>query len=247
MEIKEMLEIQSQFKELKLAIDELAKSKIVRPEPNRSENITELATALAKAQSEMPSAGLNKTNPYFKSSYADLESIINASRPCLTKNGLSVTQQIIHQEDGQSTLLTTLWHNSGQWIGSKVRIVPPKNDIQTISSYVTYQKRICYAALIGVVTGDDDDDGEIAVAPAREVFAKGVALNTKYNPKENVSEVITKEQLEELSYELAEYPDICEMVLDGLKIQSLADMPKAKFMASLGRIRAIKLERNGNK
>ena len=209
--------------------------------------IKDLAISLAKAQSEMPSAGLNKTNPYFKSSYADLESIVGASRPYLTKNGLSVTQQIIHQEDGQSVLYTTLWHISGQWLGSKVRIVPPKNDIQTISSYITYQKRICYAALVGVVTGDDDDDGETAVATTRDTFAKGVALNTKYNPKEEVSEVVTKEQPSELEYELSEYPDICEMVLDGLKIQSLADMPKAKFLASCKRIREIKNERNGKK
>jgi len=247
MEIKEMLEIQSQFKELKLAIEEVLKSKIVQPEANRSVEIKDLATSLAKAQSEFENAETNKSNPYFKSAYADLSSIVSAARPSLTKNGLSVTQQIIHQDDGQLILYTTLWHVSGQWIQSKLRIVPVKNDVQSVSSAVTYQKRMCYAALIGVTVGDNDDDGEAAVATTRDTFAKGVALNTKYNPKENTIEVITVEQRQEAEYELAEYPDICEMVLDGLKIQSLADMPKAKFQVSMNRIRAIKNERNGNK
>lgn len=212
-----------------------------------STEIKDLSTALAKAQGEIEVAALNRQNPYFKSRYADLMSIVNAARPSLAKYGLSVVQDIITHDDGQSVLHTILLHSSGQWIESRMRIVPPKNDIQTISSYSTYLKRLTYASLIGVVTGDEDDDGEIAVATERETFAKGTALNTKYNPKEQSPEVITKEQLEEAEYELQEYPDIAEMVLDGLRIQSLADMPKAKFLVSMNRIREIKNLRNGNK
>jgi hypothetical protein len=78
----------------------------------------------------------------------------------------------------------------------------------------------------------------------REVKSKGVAINAKYDPRDVTKETITKEQLNELEYELAEYPDIAEMVLDGLKIQSLADIPKSKFQVSATRIREIKRIRN---
>lgn len=247
MESLELIKIQDMLNKLSESITGMFQSKNVQPEPNQSVEIKDLAGALAKAQAEMPVANLNKTNPYFKSAYADMHSIVAASRPALTKNGLSVTQAIIHADDGSSILYTTLRHVTGQWLQSKVRIVPPKNDIQTISSYTTYMKRMCYASLIGVVTGDEDDDGETAVATSREVFAKGTALNTKYNPKEEIAEVVSKDQLAELEYELAEYPDICEMVLDGLKIQSLADVPRSKFRASIERIRSIKNARNGVK
>ena len=57
-----------------------------------SPQIDQLATALAKAQSEMAVAAKNQKNPFFKSSYADFEAIINASRPSLCKYGLSVVQ-----------------------------------------------------------------------------------------------------------------------------------------------------------
>lgn len=142
-----------------------------------SPEIDQLATALAKAQGEMNIAGKNQKNPFFKSSYADFQAIIQASRPALCKYGLSVVQPpFIYEESepnstvqlGSSYLVTILMHSSGQWIKSKARHNPPKNDIQSLSSYNTYLKRMCYSSLIGVVTGDDDDDdGEAAVSHTR--------------------------------------------------------------------------------
>jgi len=213
---------------------------------HKQEDLKDLFTALAKAQGEMDEARLSSENPYFKSKYADLSEIVRASRPALTKYGLSVVQQITITDDGQSILNTRLCHSSGQSIGTQLRILPPKSDIQSFGSYLAYLRRYAYASLICVTTGDDDD-GERAMVDARQGVAKGTALNTKYNPKEETYDTITKEQLEELEYELTEYPDIAEQVLDGLKIQSLADMPKSKFLVSTKRIREIKNLRNGIK
>lgn len=250
MESVELLKILAEFKELREDLasyrqdcNSLRKGQI----SYRSEEIKELAAALAKAQSEMNLAEINKVNPYFKSKYADLKSIVYSARPSLSKYGLSVAQDLLTYEDGSTMLHTVLLHSSGQWMESRMRIVPPKNDIQTISSYITYIKRITYAALVGVVTGEDDDDGEIAMVESREAMAKGTTLNTKYNPKEVSPEVISRDQLDELHYELAEYPDIAELVLEGLKLNSIADMPKSKYMASITRIREIKNLRNGGK
>lgn len=210
-------------------------------------DLKELYTALSKAQNEFNIAALNKSNPYFKSSYADMMSVVQASRPALSKYGLAVTQQILKNDDGQLILHTILTHSSGQYIETQMPITPSKNDIQSINSYITYIKRITYTSLVGVVTGEDDDDGEAAVSTERETYAKGVALNTKYNPREQVSETISKDQLDILEQELAEYPDIASQVLEGLKLMSLADMPKSKFAAALNRVRDIKNMRNGVK
>lgn len=249
MELNLFAHISSLFESLSKKVDTLAETKKIAPVPLKSLKLDQLGIALAKAQAEMPIAELNKNNPYFKSSYADLKSIVVASRPSLTKYGLSITQNLFDDEDNSSWIETMLLHGaSDQWICSRKRVVPAKNDIQTISSHTTYLKRLCYAALIGVVTGDEDDDGEQAALPYREIQNKGVALNTKYNPKEVSPEVITKEQLDELQYELTQYPDIAEMVMDGLKINSISDMPKSKFMAAVTRIREIKnLRNNGPK
>ena len=243
METIELIKIQDMLNDFSKQIQSLEKQINLQPEANSSAEIKELAAALAKAQAEFNVAEENKNNPYFKSAYADLMSVVQASRPALTKNGLSVLQMIIDADDGK-WLITKLMHNSGEWVQSKVRIIPPKNDVQSISSTITYMKRMCYTSLVGVVVGEEDDDGEAAVATSREVFAKGTALNTKYNPREESPEVITADQLDELNMELAEYPDIAEMILTGLKIQNLADVPKPKFHAAMKRVREIKALRN---
>lgn len=212
---------------------------------NRSSDLKDLFCALAKAQSEMQMADTNSENPYFKSKYADLGEIIRASRPSLTKNGLSVLQQIITNDDGQSILHTILAHSSGQWIASKMRITPPKADIQSLGSYLTYIARYSYSRLVCIGIGENDDDGEVAMVEARQILAKGPSI--KYNPKDQSMDVITKEQLEELEYELGEYPDLAEEIMDKMRIRSLADLPKNKFMISMQRIREIKLARQGLK
>jgi len=213
--------------------------------PSCSAELSELYTALAKAQSEMEVAELNGENPYFKSRYADLSSVVMASRPHLTKNGLSVIQQIIPTSDGQNILHTRLCHASGQWVESRMRVVPPKNDIQTLGSYLTYLRRYTYAAIVGCVTGDEDDDGEVAMADTRATKVKGTEVSRKYDPKQQSYETITKEQIEELEYELQDYHDLAEEILSGLRIQCLADMPKSKFLVSIKRVREIKQAREG--
>lgn len=231
---------------LSAKIDKIsAQALIASPEQQyRSTELKDLFAAMAKAQGEMQSASLNKQNPYFKSRYADFAEIVRASRPALTKHGLAVFQEIKITDDGQSVLHTLLSHASGQWIESRMKIIPPKNDIQSISSYVTYLKRLSYASLIGVAVGDEDDDGEIAMANARQIIAKGPS--NSYNPKEQSYETITKEQLEELEYELSDIPDYVEEILDGFKLQSLADLPKTKYHVTVNRVRQIKGIRNGS-
>jgi hypothetical protein len=215
--------------------------------PNESSDLKELFTALAKAQAEMKIAGLSSENPFFKSRYADLADIVRASRPALTKYGLSVIHQILPNEDGASMLHCILCHSSGQFIRTTMRILPVKNDIQSLGSCITYLKRYTYMAICGVICSDDDDDGELVMSSVREDMKKGTSLTMKYNPKDESHVTITKEQLDELEYELSEYTDITEMVLNGLKIHALADMPKSKFITAINRIREIKDSRNNPK
>jgi len=247
METEEILFMKDSFNDIEMRLDDLFQliKEKTKERATQSDDLNELATALAKAQSEIEVAGRKETNPFFKSKYADLAELIKVSRPALTKNGLAVMQQITTDMDAMTWLHTLLVHTSGQWIETRMRVIPVKNDVQSFGSCITYLRRYCYAALINIAVADEDDDGEAAVYDNRNVVAKGTALNTKYNPKENVQETITKEQREELEYELTNYPDIAEMIIDGFKIRSIADMPKGKFMAAVLRVREIKQAREG--
>ena len=132
----------------------------------KSEQIGELAAALAKAQGAMTVAQKNATNPHFKSRFADFESIWDAIRKPLAANGLAVVQQV-RLVDGALVLDTTLMHASGQWVTSEYPVVPTQNTPQGLGSALTYAKRYALSALVGVVTGEGDDDGQAASAPVK--------------------------------------------------------------------------------
>jgi hypothetical protein len=126
----------------------------------QSPEVKELFAAVSKVQSELRGAKKDSANPFFKSSYADLEACWEAARPVLAKHNLSVIQTMDHT-DGQDFLLTTLGHTSGQWITSKLRLMPEKQNPQALGSAITYNRRYAFAAIIGLI--QTDDDGEAAM------------------------------------------------------------------------------------
>lgn len=129
----------------------------------QSESLKELFTALSKAQAEFKVAERDAENPYFKSKYADFESIVSSCRPALSKNGLSFIQITSIKDDKSLILITRLCHLSGEYIESEYPIEPVKRDPQALGSALTYAKRYSLAALIGVVTSEEDDDAEAAM------------------------------------------------------------------------------------
>ncbi len=209
----------------------------------RSAKISDLCGALAKAQAEFKTACRTKENKYFKSQYEDLVAIVDASRPALTKNGLSVIQQIKQKEDGASMLHTILMHSSGQWVETRTRISPPKQDIQTLMSYTNCIKRLAYASLVGVVAANEDDDGFVADIHYRESFTKG--LESKFKPGDQKYEVVSRERREELEYELSDpvMEDYLDEILNYFKIQSLADLPADQYNYTRKRLMDIKIAR----
>jgi hypothetical protein len=122
-----------------------------------------IATALLKAQSEMSNAKKGATNPFFKSKYADLNSIREAVIPTLNANGITVLQPIVHV-DGKNFVKTILLHETGEMLESLTEIVYNKiNDAQAQGSGISYARR--YSLQSFVCVGADDDDGNKAVEP----------------------------------------------------------------------------------
>lgn len=121
----------------------------------KSNQIDQLAEALAKAQSELEGAKKESTNPFFKSSYADLHAVIKSAFPYLSKHGLSVSQgnEII---PNAICVTTTLMHSSGQWLRSKVKLPLSKVDAQGVGAAITYGRRYGLSAIVGIAQYDDD-------------------------------------------------------------------------------------------
>lgn len=133
---------------------------------NKSDNINELASALAKAQGAMRFAIKDANNPFFKSKYADLSSVVEAIRDALASNGLSYMQHLHHSEKHEVCVETVILHSSGQWISCGTVAIPVnKNDAQGFGSALTYARRYSLSAAVGVVADDDDGNAAAAASP----------------------------------------------------------------------------------
>lgn len=132
-----------------------------------SEQISELAAALSKAQAAMKGAVKDAENPHFRSRYADLASVREACWKALTDNGLSVVQspRLVHGGDGAGWIVeveTRLLHASGQFIADVAATPIAKADAQGVGSATTYLRRYALAAFAGIAP--EDDDGNAASA-----------------------------------------------------------------------------------
>lgn len=132
-----------------------------------------IAQALVKAQSEMGNAVKDSTNPFFKSKYADLNSIREACLPALNKHGIAVLQPTVHI-DGKNFVRTVLLHESGEMFESLTEIIYNKqNDAQAQGSGISYARRYGLQSLVNI--GAEDDDGNKAVEPAKKKVEEPLA------------------------------------------------------------------------
>jgi ERF superfamily len=130
-----------------------------------SSSITALATALAKAQGQLEGAKKDTANPFFKSKYADLSSVVDAIKAAFPPNGLSYVQTIVTTEHGVG-VETILMHESGEWIGGDAFSIPVnKADAQGFGSALTYARRYSLSAICGVKAEDDDGNAATAARP----------------------------------------------------------------------------------
>jgi hypothetical protein len=126
--------------------------------------VSELAKALAAAQSEFPTIERSrevkvqtKTGGSYTFAYAPLDAILNAVRPVLTKNGLAVSQ-LLANVNGAPALKTMLLHEGGELLQDSCPL--PTNgstSAQEFGSLVTYMRRYALVAILGIATEEDDD------------------------------------------------------------------------------------------
>jgi len=235
------------IKKLAVEVSLLRKNQVKKttiPLQLSSEKVDELYGALAKAQGEFTVAQKDKDGVSFKSGgvvkYADLAGVFAAARAALSKHELAVIQAINVDEDGDYYLHSTLTHSSGQWIRSVVRLVPSRNDIHGLASTITYMRRYTFSALVGVVVEDEDDDGAEAMKEQKKNYEEGVEVNhnMKNKRKPNYT-TVTSEQLDELKYEIGDFKDIAQGIMETYDIAALALLPKDAFRSVIRQVRNI--------
>lgn len=120
-----------------------------------SEAVDKIFPAIVQLHHDVKPATKDSVNPHFKSKYADLSSIDEATKEPLYKNGLAVYQSPFTLGN-TAGVESTLLHTSGQFVRGRLALPVSKSDPQAIGSAITYARRYSKAAICGVTTEDDD-------------------------------------------------------------------------------------------
>ena len=162
--------------------------------------MSNIAAALVKAQRAFGPALKDKTNPAFRSKYADLGACIDAVIDALNANGITLMQRT-HPDDKGVTVETVLLHESGEsWSSGTLHVPAQKQDPQGYGSALTYARRYSLMTACGIAP--EDDDGNAA------------SRNKPPEPKTGMSPSVIADWLNVL--EQCADDELAGMVRDGL-------------------------------
>lgn len=139
-------------------------------QPAQPQSKARIAAALAKAQGAFEKVEKNRTATVpmksggkYSYKYADLADVMAACRKALLENSLALVQGIEFDDvSRRGELVTTLWHESGEYLVSRIPLVEAQGSgPQALGSTLTYLRRYGACALLGIVA-EEDDDAELA-------------------------------------------------------------------------------------
>lgn len=186
---------------------------------NTSCTIKNLASALCKAQEEMGGAVKESKNPFFKSDYADLTSVIKAIKEPFANNGLSYTQFPTNDE-GRIGVVTMLMHESGEYLEHSYTLPTTKADPQSAGSAITYARRYALQSIAGIPTADDD------------------AESAMIRNNQSKTAVMSPEQAAEIKALLAEHGVDVKVFLQHFKTSSVDKMLAIHYSKAVSALKA---------
>ena len=96
----------------------------------------------------------DSVNPYYKSKYADINSLLDVVKPVLNEIGLTVVQPL-EVRDNKSVLVTKIFDDDKLVLESSI-IIPDNNDPQKMGSAITYYRRYSLQSMLLLEAEDDD-------------------------------------------------------------------------------------------
>ena len=183
-----------------------------------SQELQQLAEALAKAQAELSPVPFDSNNPFYKSRYASLSAVIAEVRKVLPQHGLSIVQTpTSHMEFGifYVGVETMLIHDSGEWIKSTVSVpvvatelievftkrfnkdgdayYASPNILQEAGKIITYLRRYGIVSIL-MLSAEEDIDGNEPVQQVQPAVRKVEAKKSVSEKKADEKVVDDKKQ-----------------------------------------------------
>ncbi len=147
-----------------------------------------LFEALARFQAHLPQIGKGNTAQVrsdkgnYSYKYADLADVSEAVLPRLGALGLAFTAKPT-LADGHFVLAYSLVHVSGEREDG-IYMLPSSGTPQQIGSAITYARRYCLCAAVGVAPAEDDDDAAAAQTVTRQSAGDAWENSTPAPPRQ---------------------------------------------------------------
>lgn len=166
-----------------------------------SESIAKLSQALIQFHQKCPKIPKASRNPFLKSKYADLSTILDLVQPVLNECQLVVSQHPT-PDYGLTTIIS---HASGEWMRSEYKMQPLESVVeksrgdapavkavtpQSIGVIITYQRRYALGAILALNIDDDNDGHQDTASTNGKPETKAAA--PQKTPQELMAEAAAK-------------------------------------------------------
>jgi hypothetical protein len=157
----------------------------------------ELPKALSAVKKEMnTTVAKDATNPHFRKKYSTLDASLDAASKILGSHGLAVVQM-----PTDDILYTMMTHSSGEYIRFAYKMEIKEKTAQGRGSALTYARRYCYQAMVGLAPGDDDDGEKAMERNEEKKEEKPKSTRSKASSKSSEQEKEKKEKEKQVNKE----------------------------------------------
>lgn len=165
-----------------------------------------LSQKLFNLQQEIGAISKDASNPFYKSKYFDINSLIKQLQPLLKKNRLLLTQPLLG-----NTVETKITCIDSEQVAVSILELPQLADPQKLGSCITYYRRYTLGSLLGLQAEDDDGNAASGKAPQAEKawlnantpeYSKAIeylqgggdltAIKTKYKLSKKIEDELSK-------------------------------------------------------
>ncbi len=142
---------------------------------------------ILKIQNEIGKLSKDKENPFFHSSYFDLNQILDKLNPLLEKYQLGIIQPL-GNVDGRPALNTVVLDNDGSEVFRSTVTLPDLQDPQKMGGAITYYRRYALQALF--LLQAEDTDGEIGQHAPKKLTQKDLQAKNKADKDNGVDPLL---------------------------------------------------------
>lgn len=172
-------------------------------------------------------------NPFHKSNYSTIESVIDTIEEPLNLSGLGFYQSV------KNNVLETIIYDeeTSETVTSEIPLILSKQDMQQLGSAITYARRYGLVSMLGLE--QEDDDSNNASGYNNQNNSQNSNNNYQHKPQSNEpKQYITKEQAKGLAEYAKEQSQDINNVLAFFKVAGLLKLTIKQYQFAMSKIKS---------